>query len=129
MIVAMAHWLRHNRKEKAGVPALGRIGNTTRMALTNPQRKYLRGQAHHLDPAVMVGKQGVTDALIVAVNASLAAHELIKIRFIEFKERRKELTAEIAARTGSEVAGIIGHVAILYRQHPEPEKRKVQLPE
>ena len=58
---------------------------------------------------------------------SLESHELIKVRFLDFKDRKTDLADEIAGKTGAEVAGIIGHVAILYRQHPEEEKRRIKL--
>jgi len=96
--------------------------------LTSAQRKFLRGLAHHLDPVVLVGKQGVSDMLVRATLEALEAHELIKIRFNEFKDEKKKLTEEIARRTGAEIAGMIGHVAILFRPHPDPEKRKITLP-
>ena len=66
--------------------------------------------------------------LIDAVNEALDAHELIKVKFIEFKEERKELSAEMAEKCQCHLAGIIGHVAILYRENPEPEKRRIKLP-
>jgi len=97
--------------------------------LTSTQRKYLRGQAHHLDPVVMVGKNGITDELIRATDQALESHELIKIRFQEFKDRKKELASEIESRTQSAIAGIIGHIVILYRQQEDPEKRNYELPE
>ncbi len=96
--------------------------------LTSAQRNFLRGLAHHLDPVVLVGKQGVSDMLVKAVVAALEAHELIKVRFNEFKEEKRKLTDEIARRTGCEAVGLIGHVAILYRPHPDKEKRKIELP-
>ena len=96
--------------------------------LKGADRKYLRGVAHHLKPIVRVGKQGVIDNLIATVDQALDAHELIKVKFVDFKEQRKELSLEIASRTQSELAGLVGNVAILYRQHPEEEKRKVRLP-
>ncbi len=96
--------------------------------LTSTQRKFLRGLAHHLDPIVLVGKQGVTDALVRSVAVALEAHELIKVRFNEYKDEKKALSAEIADRTGSQIAGVIGHVLILYRQQPDEEKRKIELP-
>lgn len=96
--------------------------------LSSAQRKFLRGLAHHLDPVVLVGKQGVSDMLVRAILEALEAHELIKIRFNEFKNEKKKLTDEIARRTGAEIAGMIGHVAILFRPHPDPEKRKITLP-
>ncbi len=96
--------------------------------LTSAQRKYLRKLAHHLDPLVLVGRQGITDSLVWAVNDALDAHELIKVRFNEFKSEKKALTQEIVERAQCHLAGIIGHVAILYRPHPEEEKRKITLP-
>ena len=95
--------------------------------LHSGQRKYLRGLAHHLDPVVLIGKQGVTDTVIQSIEEALTAHELIKVRFNDHKDEKKALCAAIAERTASEVAGIIGHVAILYRPHPEVEKRRITL--
>ncbi len=93
--------------------------------LTSSQRKKLRSLAHHLEPVVYIGKQGLTDAVVVAANRALNDHELIKVRFIEFKDEKRPLTDQLASSTGSEVAGILGHVAILYREHPDPESRKI----
>jgi RNA-binding protein len=91
-------------------------------------KKYLRAQAHHLKPLVIIGAKGVTSGLIASVNLALHDHELIKIKFGEFKEVKKEISREIAQATKSELIGLIGNIAILYRQHPEPEKRKVKIP-
>jgi RNA-binding protein len=96
--------------------------------LTSGQRKYLRGLAHHLEAVVLVGKQGLSESLVAAASGALDAHELIKVRFNEHKDQKKELTAKLAEETSSQVAGIIGHVAILYRPHPEAEKRRIKLP-
>jgi len=91
-------------------------------------KKYLRAQAHHLKPLVIIGAKGVTDGLIASVDLALNDHELIKIKFGEFKEEKKEISQEIAQATKSELVGLIGNIAILYRQHPEPEKRKIKIP-
>ncbi|MEX2016650.1 MAG: ribosome assembly RNA-binding protein YhbY [Candidatus Hydrogenedentales bacterium] len=95
--------------------------------LNSGQRKKLRALAHNLKPLVYVGKQGLTDTVVKSVDDNLAAHELIKVKFIEQKEEREEISAEIARRTRSELAGIIGNVAILYRAHRDPEKRRIEL--
>lgn len=95
--------------------------------LTSAQRKELRGLAHHLQPIVLIGKEGVSDTVVRSVDVNLTAHELVKIRFNDHKKEKKELSAELTERTNSELAGIIGHVAILYRQHKDPEKRKIKL--
>jgi len=95
--------------------------------MTSSQRKQLRALAHHLEPVVYVGKQGLTQAVIDKTDKSLSDHELIKVRFVEFKEEKKDLTAQLAEATASEIAGILGHVAILYREHEDPEQRTIHL--
>ena len=99
--------------------------------LSGIQAKYLRSLAHALKPVVFVGQKGVTDAFITSTEQALARHELIKIKFIDFKEKRqkKEIAEMIKMKTGCLLAGMIGHVAIFYKQHPDPEKRRVVLPE
>jgi len=95
--------------------------------LNSAQRKELRSKAHHLEPVVIIGNNGVTDTVVESVDKALEARELIKIRFNEFKKEKKELTADIVEKTESGLAGIIGHVAILYRPHKNEDKRKIKL--
>ena len=95
--------------------------------LKGSQRKYLRSQAHHLKPLVIIGAKGVTGQLTASVDFALKDHELIKVRFGEFKEAKKEISEEIAQATKSELIGLIGNIAIFYRQHLEPEKRKIRI--
>ncbi|MBD3309327.1 ribosome assembly RNA-binding protein YhbY [candidate division KSB3 bacterium] len=99
---------------------------TTRKGST---RAYLRGLAHHLKPIIFVGQQGITKSFIEAVEHALDAHELIKVRFNSFKDEKKILAQEIAEQTQSELVGMIGHVAILYRAHPDETQRTIQIPE
>jgi RNA-binding protein len=86
--------------------------------------------AHGLRPVVIVGRQGITEALIQSVEQALDNHELIKIKFNEYKQKaqKTDLIARIESATGCCVAGTIGHTVICYRQHPDPEKRSIQLP-
>lgn len=97
------------------------------MELTAKQRKRLRGLGHALEPVVHVGKGLVSDELAAQVGAALAVHELVKVRFVGGKREKRELVDELVRRTGAAVAGIVGHVALLYRPHAEPAKRKVRL--
>jgi RNA-binding protein len=99
-------------------------------ALKGFQKKYLRGVSHSLKPVVLIGKEGITGGVIRAVEAGLSQHELIKIKFNDFKEKEQKeaITGEVAGKTGSELAGMIGHTAILYRPQADPEKRKIRLP-
>jgi len=98
------------------------------MALNSSQRKYLKTLAHHLEPAVLVGHNGVSDALLSAVSQSLLAHELVKVKFNALKEGKVALTEQIAEASGAEVVGIIGNIATLYREHPEEGERRIVLP-
>lgn len=97
-------------------------------SLKGSQRKYLRAQAHHLKPLVIIGAKGVTDQLLGSVDLALKDHELIKVKFGEFKEAKKEISDEIAKATKSELVGLIGNIAIFFRQNPNPEKRKIKIP-
>ncbi len=97
--------------------------------LTSIQAKFLRGLAHALKPVVFVGQKGVTNALITSTDEAFQRHELIKVKFIDFKEKeqKKEIAAAIENKTNSQMAGMIGHVAIFYKQHRDPDKRKITL--
>ncbi len=97
--------------------------------LKGSQRKYLRGIAHDLKPSAYVGQNGLTENLVKEISQGLHANELIKVKFVEYKEKQvKALMAQqIADKTDSHLAGIIGHIAIYYKEHLEPEKRKIQL--
>jgi RNA-binding protein len=99
--------------------------------LSGFQAKYLRSLAHALKPVVFVGQKGITDGLIASTAQAFDQHELIKLKFVDFKEKnqKKEIAEIIQIKTGCLMAGMIGHVAILYKQHNDPEKRRVVLPE
>ena len=94
------------------------------------QKKYLRGLAHKLKPVVLVGQKGMTGELIESVGNALEKHELIKIKFNEFKEKEQkaEITDIVCKRTKAEIAGTIGHIVILYRDQKDPDKKKIFLP-
>jgi RNA-binding protein len=94
------------------------------------QKKYLRGLAHKLRPVVYVGQKGATDAVVDSLEEALSTHELVKIKFVENKEKntKKMISTELEKRTGSRLVGLIGHVVILFRSHPDPDKRKIILP-
>ena len=98
--------------------------------LTSAQRKYLRAKAHHLDPVVMVGKKGLTDELVGALDQALESHELVKLRFQDAaKDEKEALLKDIEQRTRCAVAGLIGHVAILFRQQEDSDKQRYDLPQ
>jgi RNA-binding protein len=99
--------------------------------ITSTQAKYLRGIAHGLKPVVYIGQKGLSDALIRSTEDAFDSHELIKIKFIDHKEKKlkTEIARALEGRTESHLAGMVGHIAIFYRQHPDPDKRKIVLPQ
>ena len=96
--------------------------------LTNPQRKFLRGIAHALPPTMQLGKQGLTPNFYMSFELALLNHEVLKLRFANLQEERKELSAQIVEKTGATLVSMVGHTAIYYRESPDPDKRKVVLP-
>ncbi|MCQ2610920.1 MAG: ribosome assembly RNA-binding protein YhbY [Treponema sp.] len=89
--------------------------------LTSSMRKELSAQAQALNPVVIIGQAGVTDGVIGKVDESLEAHALIKVKFLEYKDQKQELTDEICQATDATLVRIIGNIAILFR---EPKEKK-----
>ena len=96
--------------------------------LSSTQRSYLRSQAHHLEPVVLIGKNGVSGGAIEAVNKALNARELIKIKFRDFKDNKQSISDEIATSANCQVVGMIGHTVILFRKNPDSEKQNIHFP-
>ena len=92
------------------------------------QRRALRAQAHALRPVVQIGQGGITPGVLRSLDEALAAQELLKVRFVAFSDRRKEIAAELAEAADCELVGLIGSVAILFRAHRDPNQRRVLLP-
>lgn len=98
------------------------------LTLRGSQRKFLRGQAHSLKPVIHIGKEGLTDKVVAAIDTALSDHELIKVKLMTSPEDKHDFAEAISRRTAAECVGLIGHVIILYRQQEDPEKRRISLP-
>jgi RNA-binding protein len=96
--------------------------------LKGSQRRHLRGLAHGLKPLVQVGKEGLSATVVEAIDRALDAHELIKVKIAADRDGRDKIAADIERRNRCECVGMVGHMAILYRVHPDPEKRKIEVP-
>jgi RNA-binding protein len=83
--------------------------------LTNPELRKLKAQAQLLEPMFKVGKAGLSEAFVKSVADGLAHHELVKVKFVEFKEDKKTLAPELADKTSSHVIMRVGNVVVLYR--------------
>jgi RNA-binding protein len=93
--------------------------------LTPAERKAHRSDAHHLDPVVMVGGDGLTPAVVKETDAALKAHGLIKVRvFADERATREEIMAALCDQLDAAPVQHIGKLLVLWR--PQPEKPKAE---
>ena len=98
------------------------------MAITSKQRAQLRGQAMELATIIPAGKGDITDALVASVNEAPRARELIKGRVLENSMlTAREACDELAAQCKAEQVQVIGTKFVLYRQHYDKSRRKIEL--
>jgi RNA-binding protein len=92
------------------------------------QRSHLSALASKSTIIAHLGKAGATEAFAEQLARLLERHELVKLRFIDFKDEKKDISAKLSASTSSELVRIIGNTAIFYKRNPDPEKRLIDLP-
>jgi RNA-binding protein len=98
------------------------------MSLTPKQRSFLRGKAHSLDPVVMVGKEGVSKAVLTATDKALEDHELIKVKIPAADQDEFHATVDqLMAETKAEVVQKIGHLLVIYRPAQKPGRISKEL--
>jgi RNA-binding protein len=101
-------------------------------ALSPRQRLFLRGLGHHLQPVVYIGKEGISDGVVGALEAALDQHELLKLRLSENAPgERQELATTLAERSNAALVQVMGRTLLLYRRRPdEPRAARphIQLP-
>jgi len=96
------------------------------MTLTGKQKNYLRGIAHNLNPVVMIGNKGLTDAVMQEIELALDQHELLKIKLPGNQKAGKvALLAQITSQSNSEPVQLIGRVGVIYRAS---EDAKITIP-
>ncbi|MGO5333628.1 ribosome assembly RNA-binding protein YhbY [Enterococcus cecorum] len=84
--------------------------------LTGKQKRFLRSQAHHLQPIFQIGKGGVNEAMNTQIAEALEKRELIKVSLLQNTDEVADKAAlEIAQATNSEVVQVIGRVIVLYK--------------
>jgi RNA-binding protein len=92
------------------------------LILPHDERLALRGRAHHLNPVVLLGAAGLTEAVVKETDRALAAHELIKVRIPgDDRNEREAIGAQLAERLGAARVQVIGKLLVLYRPRPEHE--------
>jgi RNA-binding protein len=97
------------------------------MTLNNGQISRLKGMAQRMEATLKIGKNGLSEPFLQSVRDALNHRELIKVKFDEFKDQKKALAPELAAKTDSRLVTLIGNVAVLFRQSEDPAKRKIEV--
>lgn len=94
--------------------------------LTTKQKQYLKGLAHHLNPVVMLGGNGLTEGVLAEIDNALNHHELIKVKIAGADREMKQLIIQAILReTKATEVQTIGHILVLFRQS---EEKKISLP-
>ena len=95
--------------------------------LTPDQRRYLKSLAHHLNPVVMIGNNGLTDSVIREIAVNLDAHELIKIRVQgDDREVRVALLEQICQDLSAAPVQHIGKLLVVWRPNPEAKPKNAR---
>jgi len=89
------------------------------------ERAELRAKAHHLDPTVHVGQQGLTPTLITSLDDALRTRELVKVKLgVKGDVKPTDVANSLALATNSAVVQVIGRTATLFRENPELERKR-----
>ena len=92
--------------------------------LARDARLALRSQAHHLDPVVLLGANGLTNAVLHEIDRALNDHELIKVRVpSDDREELESIYAEVAEKLGAARVQMIGKLLIFWRPADESERQ------
>lgn len=88
--------------------------------LTGKQKRYLRSEAHHLNPVFQVGKGGVNENMIKTIGEAIEVRELMKISILQNCDMDKsEVADELSKGAGAEIVQIIGNTIVLYKESKE----------
>ena len=98
------------------------------MALSEAQKKYLRGLGHHLKPVIMIADSGLSDAVASEFELAITHHELIKVSVrVGDRPARDAIIHSLCSDKTTELVQRVGNMALLYRENPE-KKKKIRLP-
>ncbi|WP_407269509.1 ribosome assembly RNA-binding protein YhbY [Radiobacillus sp. PE A8.2] len=95
--------------------------------LTGKQKRFLRAQAHHLNPIFQVGKSGVNENMTTQISEALEKRELIKVSILQNNmEDKNEVAEQLGTETDAEIVQIIGNIIVLYKE--SQENKQIELP-
>jgi RNA-binding protein len=90
------------------------------LMLSRDERLRLKSESHHLEAVVLVGANGLSEAVMNEIDRALAAHELIKVRTpVSAREERERMFAHVANQLGAARVQLIGRLMVLFRPAPE----------
>jgi len=84
-------------------------------SLTNAQIRDLKARGQRLKAMLKIGKEGLSPQFMAALDEMLKSHELVKVKFDDFKDQKKELAPQMAEKSGSHLVARVGNVALLFR--------------
>jgi RNA-binding protein len=86
--------------------------------LSNAQIRAFKAQAQRMKVTLEIGREGISSDFLAALDHELKCHELVKVKFEKFKEQKKELTPQLAEKSGSHLVTRVGNVVVLYKPKP-----------
>lgn len=96
------------------------------MTLRGKQKRYLRSEAHHLQPIFQIGKNGVNPAMVIQINEALEKRELIKVNLLQNTDEVAEEVAHVLEQEiHCEIVQIIGRVLVLYKPSTKEKFQKI----
>jgi RNA-binding protein len=84
--------------------------------LSNRELRELKARGQLLRPVIFIGKEGVSPGVVKSLDEALAHHQLVKVKFADFKEQKKELAPVLAEKTNARLVMRVGNVAVLFRR-------------
>jgi RNA-binding protein len=88
--------------------------------LPNRELRALKSRAQLLKPILKLGKDGMSPAFVKSLDDALTHHELVKVKFEEFKEQKKEMMPQLADKVSAHIILRVGNVLVLFRRKPVP---------
>ena len=89
--------------------------------LPNPEIRKLKAAAQRLKATFKIGKSGLSAQFLQSIDEGLRHQQLLKVKFDDFKDQKKELAPLLAEKTSSHLIHLVGNVAVLYRPKPTTE--------
>ena len=103
---------------------------TEALSLSNAQKKFLRKLGHSLSPVVYIGKEGLSETVVAAIDEALDFHELLKIKIVNTdKISKHEAADQVPEVTRSQLVQLIGKTLLIYRRNNKKKKdEQIRLP-